>query len=451
MFNESNFFHDSSSSSDDTDLLEKCLNQTMENMGKDMDELVHLISSGDSIFINCSFAEATPEGIWLVKPPKEVAWKILLFLPIIVLSVIGNSLILFILIKHRQTRSSVNIFLGSLAFADLLSTIFISWVGLAIDLTQNYPLGQYCKAESFLKFSFLLASSFSLIVVSADRLKKVVWPFMSSLTTRASLRVSLIIWITAIGIASPVIKMRNLQSRRWKDMEEVWCYERNEVGNRVYYLALLFLLFYLPVVLMLLFYSIILLRMKKWQERLNESGNPVKGRHRKKIIVMLWVYLVASTVCWGPFQVLVFYRYYLKPTPASELPPWFHKMVFIQHLLASLNAAIDPIIYGIVNETFRRALVLHFPFLGRVFGKQTTTTNNKQRMTRQQHLTTKSFKLAFPQTTFSNGHSKSSHSSNQEPSNPFHAHSSKSKSSSPIQTVEMLRIHQGRVAEYDRL
>lgn len=48
-----------------------------------------------------------------------------------------------------------------------------------------------------------------------------------------------------------------------------------------------------------------------------------------------------------------------------HLPKWYQSLQFANIVLASLNAAVNPIIYGVVNETFRKATCLMFPWLNR--------------------------------------------------------------------------------------
>lgn len=192
--------------------------------------------------------------------------------------------------------------------ADLLSTLFLTLPGITIRMYYNYPFGSFfCQFESMFKFSCLVASQLSLITLSAERLKKVVLPFRKSLRPRRAVAICAGIWILAIGIASPMATFRSLEHREWSDFTEVWCDEKKGM-TQGYWLTFLAILVYCPLLLMLVFYSGILCQMKKYEERLNESGNPVRSLHRKRIIQMIWVYLVVAFVCWTPLQVLVFYR-----------------------------------------------------------------------------------------------------------------------------------------------
>lgn len=243
-----------------------------------------------------------------LSPPTKSALKVAIFVPILLLSVIGNSLMIFLIIKHKSLRNYVNVLLANMALCDLLASFFVAWAGLAVNLYTFYPLGHhYCKSESFLKFLFLFASTFSLLLLSADRLTRVLLPFRQNVSVKQAIVSCLIIWLISTGIASPLISWRTYEERKWADVVEKWCYE-SKAQTEYYWIALIVILIYVPAVIMLINYSIILCQMRKFQSRLSESGNPVTLVHRKKIIFMIFVYLLVAIICWTPLQVLVFYR-----------------------------------------------------------------------------------------------------------------------------------------------
>ena len=290
------------------------------------------------------------------------------------MSVVGNLLVVFVLFRFKQTRSSVNLFIGNMAVADLLSTVCLSWASLTESLFQNYPNGPFiCQYGDFFKYTCLLASTFSLLVLSADRLIKIIRPFRKTLTTRQTVLWCIIIWVVAFAISSPHAAWKRLGVRAWKDNYlEVWCAETITSGRKTlsYWIALLAVTCYIPVIFMVVFYSAVICKMDKFSRRLNDSGNPVKGIYRKRILQMIFVYLLVSLVCWAPMTLCVFYKaLYHDKAEDRLLPNWFQNVKFTQHVLACVNAAINPLIYGVVNETFRKAIVLQFPCLSKCINK----------------------------------------------------------------------------------
>lgn len=56
--------------------------------------------------------------------PKDVAtiFLIAVYIPIILVALIGNSLVLIVILTHKSMKNSTNFFLLNLAFGDLLGT-----------------------------------------------------------------------------------------------------------------------------------------------------------------------------------------------------------------------------------------------------------------------------------------------------------------------------------------
>ena len=208
----------------------------------------------------------------------------------------------------------MNIFIGNMAVADLISTIFLSWSGMlsGSGLFQFYVLGStYCKLESFAKFTCLLTSAYSLLLLSAHRLVKTVFPFKEQLTPMIAVTICIIIWLISLALSTPLAIWRVYKTRQWADLKEIWCAEIFNTAD--YWLGMLIVLIYIPMILMILSYGIILRKIRKYEERMNESGNPARGVYRKKIFIMLFVYLITALICWIPIQFTVLYRrFFLK-------------------------------------------------------------------------------------------------------------------------------------------
>lgn len=226
----------------------------------------------------------------------------------------------------------MNIFIGNMAMADLISTIFLSWTGIFSDIFQFDVLGEiYCKSESFFKFTCLLASAYSLLLLSADRLCKAVFPFKNQLTSRYACVICGIIWIVSLSLSVPLLLWREYKIRKWADLTETWCPEVRNTSQ--YWLGMLIVLIYIPMISMTLSYGIMLRKIRKYEERMNESGNPARGIYRKKIIIMLFVYLITALVCWAPVQLTVlFRRVFLENVSMNTIPSNFYDGIFPQNI-----------------------------------------------------------------------------------------------------------------------
>jgi hypothetical protein len=91
-------------------------------------------------------------------PVWEASIKICVYSLVILLSVIGNILIILVVAKNKRMRTTTNYYIVNLAASDLLVTLSCTWVNLVNDLSEGWILGSFfCKVNSFAQGkSFLL-------------------------------------------------------------------------------------------------------------------------------------------------------------------------------------------------------------------------------------------------------------------------------------------------------
>ncbi|XP_054712164.1 substance-K receptor-like [Uloborus diversus] len=297
-------------------------------------------------------------NLWIRLPTYEIALKTLALLPIMIFGILGNVSIIAVIWKIKGMRTCTNIFICNMALADLMTILCCSWTIIVVDAYQNFVLGKlYCKLDGFFHVTFLLASVFSLIIISGDRLLGIVFPFSKRLSKGQAGVIVVATWLAAMACASPTAIWRWLQSRRWHDYEEVWCNENGFI-LKFYWLIILILLVYLPLTVMAVAYTAIILQLDKYEHQLFLREHPLKMKYRKKVIKVLFMYVLNYLVCWVLFQVVVLYRYF--KLPQQELPPWYQKVYFPAHVLTYAQSTINPIIYGICNESFRKAFRITF-------------------------------------------------------------------------------------------
>lgn len=78
--------------------------------------------------------------------------------------------------------------------------------------------------------------------------------------------------------------------------------------------------------------------------------------YKTKVAKMLFIIVIVFVVLHVPFTALIFIRNkLLKKSVMNQIAGSFQTLWYTSHYLLYLNAAINPIIYGLTNDNFRRA------------------------------------------------------------------------------------------------
>ncbi|XP_032523339.1 tyramine receptor 1-like [Danaus plexippus] len=136
----------------------------------------------------------------------EVTVVTVLFL-LIVVTVIGNTLIISAVVTTKRLRTVTNCFVTSLAAADLLVGIFVMPPAIAVHISGKWELG-WILCDIWISLDILLctASILSLCAISVDRYLAVTRPLTYSRRRRSkklALTMILFVWIAAGAITCP--------------------------------------------------------------------------------------------------------------------------------------------------------------------------------------------------------------------------------------------------------
>lgn len=117
---------------------------------------------------NVSNLKADSEA-YLISFQVKLFW-IFAFITMIMTSILGNLIIIWIILGHRKMRTATNIFILNLSFADLLSSLFNTSVNFIFMITGNWYFGYFfCKINNFTAYITLSASIFSIMALSIER------------------------------------------------------------------------------------------------------------------------------------------------------------------------------------------------------------------------------------------------------------------------------------------
>ena len=282
-------------------------------------------------------------------PTAIVATFSCVYFLVFLLAIAGNSLVVFLCFKKRPP-CPLKWFIANLAVADLsFNTLSILDI---INFLWTWIGGQFsCKAQSFVIEACYNTSITTLVLISFERLQAVVEPFRARfLTTGESAHRKLIaIWVSSIIIASPLLYAYEVHVDA---SNAVLCtnIKFGDMGRQIYYSIHAACFFIFPLIYMIYTQRSIFLSLRSdafTTRNALETVRTVQRHH--KVAIILAALTVAFAICWSPFMVVRTLRYF-HLTDDDYI--WR-----ASQLLILLNTALDPILYGIYGENFKRYLL----------------------------------------------------------------------------------------------
>ncbi|XP_068720979.1 neuropeptide Y receptor type 1-like isoform X1 [Montipora capricornis] len=316
-------------------------------------------SSNATTIIGCS-AHSEPEK----------AFQVTAYCIIILVSVIGNVLIIFVFSKHKPLRVSINYFVVNMAFSDLFSPFTVMPVQIASILKGSdaflvdspLALGNaLCKLIYFLPDVSVYVSIQSLLLLSIDRFIAVVFPLKAKLIS-SKMRIGGIVctWIVAISVHAPYFYTLRLvydETSQSHTCKHDWGFNHNSTHSS--FLTGMFITFFLvPVCILAIAYSTIAWTIKRRHHQAKKLSTNSSGRSYQKtrqVIGLSLAILAAFIICIGPMLVLMFVIIFVwnwkMPSTCA-----FRNVVFVAHFLLHSWPAINPCSCFAFGKKYQNAL-----------------------------------------------------------------------------------------------
>uniref|UniRef100_A0A3Q1BPA0 Gastrin/cholecystokinin type B receptor n=1 Tax=Amphiprion ocellaris TaxID=80972 RepID=A0A3Q1BPA0_AMPOC len=364
-----------------------------------------LVNSTDLNKILCSFgiknmseceSEQDPQP-----EPKDInqCVRIVLYSLIFLLSILGNSLIIAVLVRNRRMRTVTNLFLLSLAVSDLMVSLVCIPFTLIPNLMRDFIFGTgICKLVMYFMGVSVSVSTFNLVAISLERYSAICNPLTSrSWQTKShAAKVITATWVASFivmlpyPISSTLRPFTRLNNSTGHMCRLVW---PNDTIQQSWYVSLLLLLFLIPGIVMMTAYGLISLELyrgirfemsnrKSSRDRQSSTGSikpgdsdgcylqpskPMMGRvcsssstsnlmAKKRVIRMLLVIVFLFFLCWTPVFVVNAWQAFDRRS-AHRLTG--APISFI-HLLSYTSACVNPIIYCFMNKRFRQGMLATF-------------------------------------------------------------------------------------------
>ena len=283
---------------------------------------------------------------------------------VLVVSLIGNLLIVLIVYKTPTLRKPINMLIANMAMSDLLFPIFSFPVRLAYlhgggGWLIGGNLGQAsCKLHVFGTYICSLVSVQSLVLITVDRFGAVVVPLRSPLITIKQCPFFIVAtWIIAMAVHSPyLVAQKIVEYPGGMSCKTQWRETFGENANRNYILVLAIVFFYTSFVLLVILYSIILIKLKRQAHPGEPSANAEEQRTRRirSVLKMAIAIVVVFFICWIP--MFTNWTISVLSGPMSSISCSFILYDLITSFMPLANCALNPIICLIFSGNYRQAL-----------------------------------------------------------------------------------------------
>ena len=300
-----------------------------------------------------------------------VSFEVALLSIVIIVAIVGNAMILTAIYRFTCLQTKTNAFVVNLALADLLLSVLAMPFTLASSVTYDWVFGDVmCRVHGVFNSLFCEASILTLTFVSLERFVAILYPlrYEEIMTARTTKIMVAYIWGQATFCATSTFlfsRFTYIQSEFLCTVD--WGYSTS------YTLVFAFIFLFIPFSVVSVMYCKILRTALTQQKKIcamnlgeiaDKEGEKKKGRngkrkegfqesHRKikrehKATVMIAIVVGTFCICWIPHAVGVF----------CIIDPdchWADSFYTITTWLTMLNSAMNSVIYGLMNHTFRRA------------------------------------------------------------------------------------------------
>lgn len=303
-----------------------------------------------------------PPGNPFILPWWQLVFFITLFLGMIIVSIGGNIIVMWIVLWHKRMRTVTNYFLFNLALADALISIWNTIFNSAYLLYSNWWFGEdFCKFSMFIAPCTTSASVFTFMAIAIDRYLAIMrWVRMSA---KVVVGLIIFIWLVSCLISLPMMIYSKTSTYYFADgSSRTVCQQHwSDTMDLGYNLFLMVINYFLPMFILIVTYTF--LGKELWGSKAigeNTSIQQQRVKAKRKVVKMMIVVVIIFAVCWLPMHV-----FFLLNSSDKSLGfyPNIQQIFLIIYWMAMSNSMYNPIIYCWMNARFRQGFKLAFRWL----------------------------------------------------------------------------------------
>ena len=292
------------------------------------------------------------------------------YLATFVVGVVGNILVCTVIIIRRNRRGGIHLLTLNLAMSDLIVLLLYLPAELyQIESKWKWSLGiGTCQMIYAVNSITLNASIGTLIVITRDRYIAVINPMsIQQRSTFVIKQLIAVVWVVSILLAAPLFLVVDVKSGF---CVEIWPSKKLSL---LYWITILVLQLVLPSFFLTVTYSIIIKRLRLKSDDLHHvvlmDRTDVKRRYKiscagilrkkqqKQMLKMSIFLVVAYVLCVSPQHTFYFLILGYPDIAEKRFTPY---IITLANFMMILNSALNPTIYGVLNDEIKRSIPAFF-------------------------------------------------------------------------------------------
>ncbi|XP_032253293.1 melatonin-related receptor isoform X2 [Phoca vitulina] len=280
-------------------------------------------------------------------PPALIIFMFCAMVITIVVDLIGNSMVILAVTKNKKLRNSGNIFVVSLSVADMLVAVYPYPLMLHAMAIGGWDLSQLqCQMVGFITGLSVVGSIFNIVAIAINRYCYICHSLQYEriFSVRNTCIYLVITWIMTVLAVLPNMYIGTIEY----DPRTYTCIF-NYLNNPVFAVTIVCIHFVLP--LLIVGFCYVRIWTKVLAARDPAGQNPDNQLAEVRNFLTMFVIFLLFAVCWCPINVLTVLVAVSPKEMAGKIPNWLYLAAYF---IAYFNSCLNAVIYGLLNENFRR-------------------------------------------------------------------------------------------------
>uniref|UniRef100_A0A7E4UL28 G_PROTEIN_RECEP_F1_2 domain-containing protein n=1 Tax=Panagrellus redivivus TaxID=6233 RepID=A0A7E4UL28_PANRE len=298
---------------------------------------------------------------------------IVLYVLICAFGAIANLFVIASFLRTPQIQNLRNYFIANLAVSDLLLCTVTAPVTVYFTVNLFWPFGTLaCQVTASMQAVNMFVSCLTLVLIAMDRFLLTLCPVKWRMAARAPVACYAVVWLTAVLVATPyffAVTAEDVTLDPWhlKNTDKILeicdrskpqiCIERTwhrlPFSRRTYTLTVLGIQYLLPLCALVFAYSQIgstIRRRTKHSTVLDQQRRHLLLQRNRRAVLLLLSLVLIYGICWLPIQLY-------NVLNVLEVIDFSQSRYIFCHMIGMCSACLNPIMYGLINESFRNAFL----------------------------------------------------------------------------------------------